>query len=165
MSFLGTATISVVQFAYGRQRHRNCQPQPTASKPAPAKEMASRTLAWPPEKTENREASVGAKTPTSQGWRSRGQTRKLRQHWGNGQKKSQPDKGWDFTLWWSRRESNSRPQTLHRPLYILRVHYLISPRRRQWSGCYSASHLNLALQQVARSNAILVNDSAVYCYT
>ena len=52
--------------------------------------MASRTLAWPPEKTENREASVGAKTPTSQGWRSQGQARKPRQHWGNGQKKSQP---------------------------------------------------------------------------
>ena len=46
--------------------------------------MASRTLAWPPEKTENREASVGAKTPTSQGWRSQGQARKPRQHWGNG---------------------------------------------------------------------------------
>ena len=69
---------------------RSCQPQPTASKPAPAKEMASRTLAWPPEKTENREASVGAKTPTSQERRSRGQARKLRQRWGNGQKKSQP---------------------------------------------------------------------------
>ena len=52
--------------------------------------MASRTLAWPPEKTENREASAGPKAPTSQGWRSQGQARKPRQHWGNGQKKSQP---------------------------------------------------------------------------
>ena len=52
--------------------------------------MASRTLAWPPEKTENREASAGAKTPPSQGGRSRGQARKPRQHWGNAQKKSQP---------------------------------------------------------------------------
>ncbi len=76
--------------ALGRHRYRSCQPQPTASKPAPAKEMASRTLAWPPEKTENREASAGPKAPTSQGWRSRGQARKPRQHWGNGQKKSQP---------------------------------------------------------------------------
>ena len=73
-----------------RHRYRSCQPQPTASKPAPAKEVASRTLAWQPEKTENREASARAKTPTSQGWRSRGQARKPRQHWGNGQKKSQP---------------------------------------------------------------------------
>ncbi len=81
--FCGPSTL-------GRHRYRSCQPQPTASKPAPAKEMASRTLAWPPEKTENREASVGAKTPTSQGWRSQGQARKPRQHWGNGQKKSQP---------------------------------------------------------------------------
>jgi hypothetical protein len=50
----------------------------------------TRTLACPPEKTENREASVGAKTPPSQGRRSRSQARKPRQHWGNGQKKSQP---------------------------------------------------------------------------
>lgn len=81
--FCGPSTL-------GRHRYRSCQPRPTASKPAPAKEMASRTLAWPPEKTENREASAGPKAPTSQGWRSRGQARKLRQHWGNGQKKSQP---------------------------------------------------------------------------
>ena len=67
--------------------------------------------------------------------------------------------------WWSRRESNPRPHALYRPLYILRVHYLISPRRRQWSGCYSASHLNLTFYQVARQKAILVNDSAVSCDT
>jgi hypothetical protein len=81
--------------------------------------------------------------------------------------KTPPEKlGGVFICWWSRRELNPRPQALHRPLYILRVHYLISPRRRQWSGCYSASHLNLTLQQVARGKAILVNDSAVnlYCY-
>ena len=71
-------------------RYRNCQPQPTASKPAPAKEVASSTLAWPTEKTENREASSGAETPTSQGWRSRGHARKPRQHWGERAKKNQP---------------------------------------------------------------------------
>ena len=88
------------RLALGRHRYRSCQPQPTASKPLPAKEMVSRTLAWPPEKTENREASVGAKTPPSQGWRSRGQARKPRQHWGNGQKKIPTDEGWDFGYWW-----------------------------------------------------------------
>jgi hypothetical protein len=88
------------RLALGRHRYRSCQPQPTASKPAPAKEMASRTLAWPPEKTENREASAGPKAPTSQGWRSRGQARKPRQRWGNGQKKIPTDKGWDFRYWW-----------------------------------------------------------------
>lgn len=31
--------------ALGRHRYRSCQPQPTASKPASAKEVASRTLA------------------------------------------------------------------------------------------------------------------------
>jgi hypothetical protein len=36
-------------------------------------------------------------------------SRKPRQHRGNGQKKSQPDKGWDFTLWWCNREPNPRP--------------------------------------------------------
>jgi len=41
-------------------------------------------------------------TATSQGARSRGRCPKPRQHRGNGQKKSQPDKGWDFTLWWWR---------------------------------------------------------------
>ena len=81
--FCGLSTL-------GRHRYRSCQPQPTASKPAPAKEVASRTLAWPPEKTENREASAGAKTPPSQGWRSRGQARKPRQHWGEQTKKNQP---------------------------------------------------------------------------
>ena len=30
-----------------------------------------------------------------------------------------------FFYWWSRRESNPRPQALYRPLYILSFHYLI----------------------------------------
>ena len=38
--------------------------------------------------------------PGSQWWRSRRHALKPRRQWGNGQKKSQPDKGWDFTLWW-----------------------------------------------------------------
>ena len=35
----------------------------------------------------------------------------------NRQKKSQPDKGWDFTLWWSWGESNPRPSGAERPCY------------------------------------------------
>ena len=38
---------------------------------------------------------------------------------GNRQKKSQPDKGWDFTLWWSRGESNPRPQAITGQFYML----------------------------------------------
>ena len=34
-------------------------------------------------------------------------------------------RGGDFICWWSRRESNPRPQALYRPLYILRSRYLI----------------------------------------
>ena len=30
-----------------------------------------------------------------------------------------------FVCWWSRRESNPRPQALYRPLYILRSPYLV----------------------------------------
>ena len=30
-----------------------------------------------------------------------------------------------FIYWWSRAESNRRPQALYRPLYILSFHYLI----------------------------------------
>ena len=33
-------------------------------------------------------------------------------------KKSQPDKGWDFTLWWSRRELNPRPQAITGQFYM-----------------------------------------------
>ena len=36
-----------------------------------------------------------------------------------GQKKSQPDKGWDFTLWWSWGDSNPRPQIFHAQFYML----------------------------------------------
>lgn len=49
---------------------------------------------------------------------SRGKGPKPRQHRGNGQKKSQPDKGWDFTLWWSRRESNPRPKDFQNQFYV-----------------------------------------------
>ena len=34
-------------------------------------------------------------------------------------------RGGVFICWWSRRESNPRPQALYRPLYILRSRYLI----------------------------------------
>ena len=37
---------------------------------------------------------------------------------GNRQKKSQPDKGWDFEYWWRRRESNPRPQALDFRIYM-----------------------------------------------
>jgi len=43
---------------------------------------------------------------------------------GEGAKKSQPDKGWDFEYWWRRRESNPRPQVLHRQAYMLSEVYL-----------------------------------------
>ena len=33
--------------------------------------------------------------------------------------------GGRLVCWWSRRESNPRPQALYRPLYILSFHYLI----------------------------------------
>ena len=33
-------------------------------------------------------------------------------------KKSQPDKGWDFTLWWSWRELNPRPQAFIGQIYM-----------------------------------------------
>ncbi len=33
-------------------------------------------------------------------------------------KKIPTDKGWDFTLWWSRRESNPRPQAIVRQFYM-----------------------------------------------
>ena len=34
-------------------------------------------------------------------------------------KKIPTDKGWDFKLWWRRRESNPRPQALYRQYYML----------------------------------------------
>ncbi|ADN62930.1 hypothetical protein XFLM_04850 [Xylella fastidiosa subsp. fastidiosa GB514] len=49
----------------------------------------------------------------------RGKGRKPRQHRGNGQKKSQPDQGWDFTLWWRWAESNRRPKVLRPRPYML----------------------------------------------
>lgn len=38
---------------------------------------------------------------------------------GTGKKKSQPDQGWDFTLWWRWAESNRRPKVLHPRPYML----------------------------------------------
>ena len=67
---------------------------------------------------ERKTAECAPGTATSGGACSRGKGRKPRQHRGNGQKKSQPDKGWDFTLWWRRRESNPRPQALCRRFYM-----------------------------------------------
>lgn len=37
---------------------------------------------------------------------------------GNRQKKSQPDKGWDFEYWWSWRDLNPRPQALFGQIYM-----------------------------------------------
>lgn len=42
-----------------------------------------------------------------------------RQHWRSGQEKTPTENGWGFKLWWSRGESNPRPQALHRQFYIL----------------------------------------------
>ena len=53
---------------------------------------------------------------------------------GNRQKKSQPDKGWDFEYWWRRRESNPRPQVLHSQDYMLSLVVWVSPRTRQPAG-------------------------------
>ena len=58
-------------------------------------------------------------TAISGGSCSRGKGQKPRQHRENGQKKSQPDKGWDFTLWWSWRELNPRPQAFFGQIYML----------------------------------------------
>lgn len=69
--------------------------------------------------TENRDRKTAESSPkpmTSAGPCSRGNRPKPRQHWGNGQKKSQPDKGWDFTLWWrnvqSKWDAAAQQQTL-----------------------------------------------------
>ena len=37
---------------------------------------------------------------------------------GEREKKSQPDKGWDFTLWWSWGDLNPRPQTFLAQIYM-----------------------------------------------
>lgn len=34
-------------------------------------------------------------------------------------KKIPTDKGWDFGFWWSRRESNPRPEALYSEFYML----------------------------------------------
>lgn len=56
---------------------------------------------WSAENRERKTAECAPEAATSTGACSRGKGRKPRQHRGNGQKKSQPDKGWDFTLWWA----------------------------------------------------------------
>jgi len=47
----------------------------------------------------------------SWGCRAQGNGPEPRQHWRSGQKKSQPDKGWDFKLWWRNTEPNPRPRS------------------------------------------------------
>ena len=85
------------------------------------------------ENRERKRAKSPPGTATSGGPCSRGHGRKPRQHRGNGQKKSQPDKGWDFTLWWRRRESNPRPQALCRRFYMCSLSFDLteSPADRQ----------------------------------
>ena len=73
-------------------------------KPAKTADFGTCTVKRPTENRERKTAESAPGTATSQGARSRGRCPKPRQHRGNGQKKSQPDKGWDFTLWWSWRE-------------------------------------------------------------
>lgn len=51
---------------------------------------------------------------------------------GTGKKKSQPDKGWDFTLWWRWRELNPRPKVIH-PKY-----YMLSPSLVSYPACRRA---------------------------
>ena len=63
------------------------------------------------ENRERKTTECAPETATSGGSCSRGQGPKPRQHWGNRQKKSQPDKGWDFTLWWRNTEPNPRPRS------------------------------------------------------
>jgi len=63
----------------------NLQPQPTASKPAPIQELASRTLARPPDKNEEQRGLGGPKARQCGGCRSRGKSAKARQNWRCGQ--------------------------------------------------------------------------------
>lgn len=59
--------------------------------------------------------------------RARGNDPNPRQHWRSGQKKSQPDKGWDFTLWWSWRDLNPRPQAFFEQFYMCSRLVWVSP--------------------------------------
>ena len=63
----------------------NLQPQPTALKPAPILEVASRTLARPPDKNREQRGQGGPKARKCGGCRSRGKSAKARQHWRGGQ--------------------------------------------------------------------------------
>lgn len=65
----------------GRLRYRNCQPQPTAPKPASIQEVASRTLARQPDKNEKQRGRKGQKAPEWEMQRSRGKSAKSRQNW------------------------------------------------------------------------------------
>ena len=59
----------------------NLQPQPTALKPAPTLEVASRTLARPPDKNREQRGQGGPKARKCGGCRSRGKSEKPRQNW------------------------------------------------------------------------------------
>ena len=106
---------------------------------------------------ENRERKTTESAPgtaTSGGACSRGKCRKPRQHWGNGQKKSQPDKGWDFTLWWSWGDSNPRPQIFHAQFYMLSGLFCVSPvRSRSRTLPSQPVPLDLARVQGTRTRA------------
>ena len=63
----------------------NLQPQPTALKPAPTLEVASRTLARPLDKNREQRGQGGPKARKCGGRRSRGKSAKARQNWCGGQ--------------------------------------------------------------------------------
>lgn len=66
---------SVRAIVLGRLCYRNLRPQPTASKPAPAKEVTSRTLASPVEKNREQRGGRGRKRGREHTHRSRGHAR------------------------------------------------------------------------------------------
>jgi hypothetical protein len=85
-------------------RGQKQRPQPVVTRRRD-REVAWRTLARPPEKTEKREFQDGVKTTGWRGWRSRGQARKPRQHWGK-QEKKPTENGWFSKYWWPSAELN-----------------------------------------------------------
>jgi len=68
------------------------QPQPTASKPAPLQEVASRALARLPDKNGEQRGREGPETRGWDEWRSRGKSAKHRQDWHCGRIRKSPER-------------------------------------------------------------------------
>ena len=66
-------------------------------------------------------------------------------------KKSQPDKGWDFTLWWSWGDLNPRPQAFFEQFYMCsRLFWISPPEPRSGTLPRTPATLDLTARQVAR---------------